>query len=86
MNGIGVKGGQPAGVSEEQIARLLAFARGDGRLADWRRAEYRRLASAFDPDADIPLKVWQQQWPPSREASLDAFRRLLGDNFPAGLN
>jgi hypothetical protein len=78
MNGIGVRGGAPPEVQEEQIARLAAFAKGDDRLRDWRRREYRRLASRFDPLADISLGVWQAEWPPSREASVNAFARLLG--------
>lgn len=78
MNGISVRGGQSPDAMAAQILRLLEFGRGDTRLEDWGRAEYRRLASAFDPDADVPLPVWQGTWPPSREASLDAFARLLG--------
>ena len=85
MNGIGVRGGQSATVTDEQIARLLAFARGDGRLTQWGREEYGRLASAFEPDADVRLRLWQDRWPPSGAASLDAFVRLLGDTFPTGL-
>jgi hypothetical protein len=78
MNRIGVRGGAPPEVQQEQIARLVAFAKGDDRLREWRRREYPRLASHFDPLADVPLRVWQAQWPPSLEASLDAFARLLG--------
>ena len=62
MNGIGVRGGSPPDVMEKQIARLAEFAKGDGRLRDWRTQEYSRLASRFDPLADIPLRVWQQEW------------------------
>lgn len=51
---------------------------GDDRLRSWEREEYPRLAGAFDPLADIPLQDWQERWPPGREASLDAFSRLLG--------
>jgi hypothetical protein len=78
MNGIGVRGGAPPKVQEEQIARLAAFAKGDDRLREWRRREYWRLASRFDPLADIPLRVWQAEWPPSLETSVDAFGRMLG--------
>lgn len=78
MNGIGVGGGAPPEVEKEQIARLLAFAKGDDRLREWRSREYPRLASRFDPLADIPLRVWQAEWPPSLEASVNAFGRLLG--------
>ncbi len=82
MNGIGVRGGAPTEVTQEQIARLAEFARGDDRLRTWRREEYARLASAFDPLADIPLRVWQQHWAPGRSASLEAFSRLLGRELP----
>jgi hypothetical protein len=82
MNGIGVRGDAPPDVQERQLARLAAFVSGDGRLRDWRRQEYGRLAADFDPLADIPLRVWQQQWPPSRRASADAFSRLLGRELP----
>jgi hypothetical protein len=78
MNGISIRVNASPEVVEQQTARLMAFAKGDGRLQDWRRNEYRRLAAEFDPLADIPLRVWQQQWPPSPGASADAFSRLLG--------
>ena len=79
MNGIGVRGGSPPEVREAQLARLAAFAKGSPRLREWRRQEYSRLASSFDPYADIPLRVWQQEWAPGKEASVDAFGRLLGE-------
>lgn len=78
MNGIGVRGDALPEVQEAQIAKLLAFANGDHRLREWREQEYSRLASRFDRLADIPLRVWQAEWPPSLEASVDAFSRLLG--------
>ncbi|EUA52290.1 hypothetical protein I553_2476 [Mycobacterium xenopi 4042] len=73
-----VRGGAPPEVQEDQIARLLAFAKRDDRLRGWRTREYPRLASRFDPLADVPLRLWQAEWPPSLEASVDAFTRLLG--------
>jgi hypothetical protein len=76
MNGSSVRGGAPPELQQRQIARLVAFARGDERLRDWRRNEYRRLA------ADIPLAVWQEHWPPGWRASADAFSRLLGRELP----
>ena len=79
MNGIGVRGGAPPEVQKEQLARLAEFAKGDHDLRQWRREEYARLASKFDPLADVPLRVWQEEWTPSKSASLDAFERLLGD-------
>ncbi|MBS1690643.1 MAG: hypothetical protein JST91_00225 [Actinobacteria bacterium] len=78
MNGIGIGGVVSPEAREQQLARLAAFARGDRRLRDWRRREYRFLASRFDPLADIPLRAWQQEYPPSPEASSDAFARLIG--------
>ena len=82
MNGIGICGGDPPEVQEAQIARLAAFTKGDDRLREWRRREYPRLASKFDPLADIPLREWRQEWPPSLSASVDAFARLLGELPP----
>ncbi|OBJ70998.1 hypothetical protein [Mycobacterium sp. 1274756.6] len=82
MNGVGVRGGAPPAVQAEDTARLVEFARGDGRLRDWRRREYRRLAAQFDPLADIPVREWQQVWPPGRAASADAFARLLDRELP----
>jgi hypothetical protein len=82
MNGIGVRGDASPEAQKRQIARLAAFAKGDDRLQDWRRQEYRRLAAEFDPLADIPLQAWQQKWPPGRRASADAFSRLLGRELP----
>ncbi len=78
MNGIGVRATASPEVVEQEIARLTAFAKGDGHLRDWRQREYRRLAAEFDPLADISLRIWQQHWPPSRAASADAFSRLFG--------
>lgn len=83
MNGIGVRGGAPPEVQHEQLARLKAFARGDDRLRSWRHEEYRRLAGVFDPLADVPLREWQSLWPPGREASRDAFARLLAPDRPS---
>jgi hypothetical protein len=82
MNGIGVRGGSPPDVQDEQMAELWAFLRGDDRLREWKRQEYWRLASRFDPLADIPLRVWQQDWVPGRRASWDAFSRLIGRELP----
>ncbi|WP_343571794.1 hypothetical protein [Mycobacterium sp.] len=78
MNSIGVSGGASAEVQQDQITQLVAFFKGDDRLREWRRREYSRLASQFDPLADVSLRVWQTEWPPSHEASVDAFARLLG--------
>ena len=62
--------------------QLVAFAGYRERLRDWSRQECRRLAADFDPLADIPLADWQEQWPPGRRASADAFSRLLGRELP----
>ena len=78
MNGIGVRGGTTEAVRLAQEARLLAFAKGEPRLRAWKPKEYGRLASRFDPLADIPLRVWQEVWVPGKEASVDAFARVLG--------
>jgi hypothetical protein len=82
MNGIGIRGGMPENVVDEQIAKLVEFVRGNPRLQAWRDSEYPRLAASFDPLADIPLPAWQEQWVPSLDASWDAFSRLIGFSLP----
>jgi hypothetical protein len=82
MNGIGIRAGASPEAVKQQAAQLAAFAKDDGRLQDWRRQEYRRLAGEFDPPADVPLRVWQQKWPPGRRASADACSCLLGRELP----
>jgi hypothetical protein len=81
MNGIGVRGGASPEERRAQIRRLTKFAN-DRALWDWGQREFRRLAVDFDPLADITLAAWQQQWPPGRRASADAFSRLLGRELP----
>jgi hypothetical protein len=78
MNGVGVRGGVPPEVRKEQIARLKEFAKSSGNLRNWRHQEYLRMAGRFDPLADIALRIWQQEWPPGRSTSWDAFSRLTG--------
>ncbi|WP_156687402.1 hypothetical protein [Mycobacterium sp. Marseille-P9652] len=85
MNGIGIRGGAPPEDVERGADQLVAFARSVAALHNWHHQEYRRLADTFDPLADIPLRTWQQQWPPSREASADAISRLLGRELPPHL-
>ena len=82
MNGIGINGGMPKDVVDEQIATLVEFARGDDRLRAWRDTEYPSLAASFDPLADIALTAWQERWVPSLAASWDAFSRLIGFGLP----
>lgn len=79
MNGIGVRGGLSPEEQAAALQRLDEFIKGDSDLRSWRANEYRRLAAIYDCLADVPLRVWQQDWPASREASIDAFTRLLGD-------
>jgi hypothetical protein len=76
MNGIGVRGGTTPEVREEQVARLVEFSQGVDGLREWQLHEYSRLASKFDPLADIPLRLWQEEWPPSESASWEVFTRL----------
>lgn len=82
MNGIGVRGGAPPEVQQRQLERLKEFAGGDWRLRAWRDYEYPLLAARFDPDADVPLREWQQAWPPGPDPSGDAFARLIGRDYP----
>lgn len=82
MNGIGVRGGASPEERKKQTERLAEFARNTQRLRDWRLQEFRRLATDFDPGADIPLPDWQRRWPPGRDPSMDAFARLLNRELP----
>ena len=82
MNRIGIPANASPKVVEQQTARLMEFIEGIGHLRDWRGTEHARLAVAFDRLADIPLPVWQQQWPPSLTASADAFSRFLDRELP----
>jgi hypothetical protein len=82
MNGIAVRGGTSPEVRAQQIARLDEFRRHVQRLHEWEHQEFSRLATEFDPEADIPLRVWQERWMPSRAASWDAFTRLTGRELP----
>ena len=84
MNGIGMRVTELPEVAAAQRDRLVRFIRGDSRLQHWQQTEYRRLAAAFDPLADIPLTRWQLQWPPGRAVSGDAFSRLLESNPTSG--
>jgi hypothetical protein len=86
MNRIGVRGGSPPEAQEAQIARLMEFTKHVQRIGEWKKQEYGRLASRFDPLADVPLSVWQQEWPPGRGASWDAFSRLTGLELPRRRN
>lgn len=86
MNGIGVQGGTSPEVREAQIARLMEFNKHVQGLREWEKQEYSRLASRFDALADIPLKVWHQEWPPGQGASWDAFSRLTGLEPPRRSN
>lgn len=82
MNGIALGGGAPRGLRETQIQRLVKFVRGRSGLRGWRNREYQILACRFDPLADVSLRVWQQEWPPSRIASQRAYTRLFGGAWP----
>lgn len=82
MNRAGVRLDAPPAERTKQVARLSGFVGAQLRLRQWRLAEYRRLASRFDPQADVPLRIWQQEYPPSPEASWDAFSRMMAADFP----
>jgi len=82
MNRAGVRLDAPPAERTKQVARLSGFVAAQLRLRQWRLAEYRRLASRFDPQADVPLRIWQQEYPPSPEASWDAFSRMMAADFP----
>ena len=84
MNGIGLHGGASPELRQRQAERLSEFAGGDWRLKGWREHEYRLMAARFEPDADVPLREWQQAWLPRPAASREAFARLIGPAYPLG--
>lgn len=77
MNRIGVRGGLNPEQRAAAFQHLDEFRKGDSDLRAWRATEYGQLASRYEPLADVPLTTWQRDWPPSKEASRDAFDRLL---------
>lgn len=82
MNGVPVRGGQAQGATRAQVDRLVSFARGLQWLAEQSKAEFARMAGELDDPGrgqDVPLRVWQQRFAPSPQASKEAFVRLLGD-------
>ena len=48
MNGIGINGGMPQDVVDEQIAKLVEFARGNPRLQAWREQWVPSPAASWD--------------------------------------
>lgn len=54
MNRIGVRGGSPPEVQKAQITGLFEFTKHVQGLHEWKMQEYGRLASRFDPLADVP--------------------------------
>jgi hypothetical protein len=78
MNGVGVRGGAPRAEQDRQADRLLEFSRHHHKLWEWHKTEYSRLAVVFDPEADVPLRVWQERHPPGRQASVDVITQMLG--------
>ena len=82
MNGVSVRGGQAQEATRAQVDRLVSFARGLQWLTEQSKAEFARMAGEFDDPGggqDVPLRVWQQRFAPSPQASKEAFVRLLGD-------
>ena len=87
MNGVGLR---VAAASEAEAAAFAVRFEGLGlgwdRLFDWGAAEARRLADSLGADAPaVPLETWQRAFPPSVEASLDAYERILGTPVPVAV-
>lgn len=87
MNGVGLR---VAGASEAEAAAFAVHFEGLGlgweRLSAWGAAEARRLADRLgDGGPDVPLATWQKAFPPSVEASLDAYERILGTSLPVAV-
>ena len=79
MNGAGIPLAANGVELDGHIANLIATVDRMGQLADWYDAEFTRLRieQGWTEDANVLLRTWQERLPASREASLDAFTRLL---------
>ncbi|UHJ57095.1 hypothetical protein LT337_09855 [Mycolicibacterium fortuitum] len=77
MNGVAIRSGANVAEVEQQATGMVQLVQRQRGLHTWHDEEFRRLATAFGADEDVPLREWQARWPSSRDTSKDAFARLL---------
>jgi hypothetical protein len=87
MNGAGIRLSTPEGPElTTMFERVVAMSASWDLLNQWGDAEFARLAadaaSRLDEPAEaVRLTLWREWFPPSREASADAYSRMLGEQF-----
>ncbi len=88
MNGIGIRLATPEGPGlTAKFEQFVALGRGWQDIDAWAEIEGERLVAAAEGFGSrlaesVPLPTWQEWFPPSREASADAFARLIALQQP----
>lgn len=88
MNGVSIRLSTPKGPGlDAKFDQLVSIGQGWQELREWSDAETVRLVDHLgDRVGDLPESVslprWQEWFPPSRQASADAFLRLLKTQRP----
>jgi len=88
MNGVGIRLSTPDGPGRSaKFEQLVSIGQGWQELDQWRDAETARLVAELrDRIAELPESVpvpqWQEWFPASRQASADAYLRLLQAQQP----
>jgi hypothetical protein len=88
MNGIGIPLSTPEGPGlTAQFEQFAALGRGWDDIDAWAGLEGDRLVAVVQelpglPGAEVPLPTWQEWFPRSREASADAFVRMISLQQP----
>jgi hypothetical protein len=88
MNGIGIRLSTPEGPGlTAKFEQFVALGRGWQDIDAWAALEGERLVAGMrgvgvDEAETVPLPWWQERFPPNREASADAFARLIALQQP----
>ena len=88
MNGIGIRMSTPEGPGlTAKFEQFVALGRGWQDIDAWAGLEGERLVAGMPGSRaggveSVPLPRWQEWFPPSREASADAFARLIALQQP----
>ena len=88
MNGIGIRLATPEGPGlTAKFEQFVALGRGWQDIDAWAEIEGERLVAEAEGSGSrlaesVPLPTWQEWFPPSREASADAFARLIALQQP----
>lgn len=88
MNGAGIPLSTPEGPElTAMFERVVTMSAAWDLLDQWGEAEFARLAAdavgRLDEPADsVPVPLWREWFPPSREASAAAYGRMLTEQYP----